>query len=159
MTPVLSNFFSRPETHEFLIANEPLLCYAILTVSSAYNELPQTSPSPSTDLIHVKCWQIVKDLIQRVLWAAEGGSGSRLRTLGTVLAMVLLTEWPPWTISLLPDDTVDYLDSGPLIPPQKEVAPTLEDGERHIQLTNGRFVSRIKQSHMILTSSSESMDG
>lgn len=139
MTPILSDFLSRSANREFLVVNEPLLCYAILTVSSAYHELPQSYPSPGAELIHSKCWQISKDLIQRVLWAAEGGSDSKLRTLGTVLAMLLLTDWPPRVIALPPDDSVDYLGTdASLLTSQRVVAPTLEDQERHIRLTNGK---------------------
>lgn len=67
------------------------------------------------------------------------GSNSKLRTFGTALALLLLTEWHPRMISLPPDEMADY------IPDSIETsfsAPTrggstLEDKERYIRLANG----------------------
>jgi hypothetical protein len=105
-TPVILDFFANPANHEFLISHEPILCYTLLTISSHYHKLPSSKVSSRGYFIHPKAWQIILD---RVLWAQEHGSASKLRTLGTVQAVLLLTEWPPRMVYLPPDDANEIL--------------------------------------------------
>jgi len=140
MTPVVSDFFADPQTHDHLVESEPILCYTILTISSMYHFLPASSSSPSSELVHVKSWDIVKGLCQRVFWAEERGSKSKLRTFGTILALLLLVEWPPRAaISLPPDDMSDvvFYEADAAIATPMHQTRILEDSDRHIRIANG----------------------
>ncbi|OOQ83284.1 hypothetical protein PEBR_35300 [Penicillium brasilianum] len=138
MTPILSDYFDDPSTHELLVVYEPILCYTILSISSMYHCPSEEYASPGSALIHSKSWSIVKSLCTRVFWAEEHGSASKLRTYGTVLAILLLVEWPPNAIYLPPDDMVDYVfnDDVPAPGTRNHTAENLEDLERHLQIDN-----------------------
>lgn len=141
IAPILLDIFSSRSDHEFPILYEPLLCYTIMTIASCGYSRPFPSSSPSHELIHAKCWEITKTPCQRVFCDQEVGSNSKLRTFGTALALLLLTEWPPRMISLPPDEMADY------VPDSAETsfsAPThggstLEDKEHYIRLANGNW--------------------
>ena len=71
--------------------------------------------------------------------ADEHGSASKLRILGTILALLLLIEWPPEAMNLPSDDVTD------MIPAETVSAATtprsrpknIEDSEHHIRVTDG----------------------
>lgn len=140
MTPIASDFFADPKSHHHLVVSEPILCYTIITISSMFHCLPATSNSPSSELLHAQSWRIVKSLCEQVFWAKERGSESKLRTFGTVLALLLLIEWPPRAaVSLPPDDMNGIIihEAGPTEATRVWQAGTLEDSDRHIRIANG----------------------
>ncbi|KAJ5087197.1 hypothetical protein N7456_010813 [Penicillium angulare] len=134
----VDDYFSDPKNHGLLVVHEPILCYTILTISSMFHSLPLESNSLGSDLIHVKCWGIVKSLCNRVFWAEEHGSASKLRTYGTVLALLLLVEWPP-IIPNLPQDDMSELVVDEVLSTSTNNATDVnfEDLERHIQIGDG----------------------
>ncbi|KAH7165435.1 hypothetical protein EDB81DRAFT_779231 [Dactylonectria macrodidyma] len=139
MTPIASDFFADPQSHRHLVVSEPILCYTIITISSMFHNLSATSNSPSSELLHAQCWKIVKGLFEQVFWAKERGSESKLRTFGTVLALLLLIEWPPRAaVSLPPDDMNDVVtyEAGSVGTTRMWQSGTLEDSDRHIRIAN-----------------------
>lgn len=145
MTPILLEFFADPANHEFLIEREPVLCYTILTIASQNFHLPQSNAAFREAHIHAKAWNVTKQLINRVVWAQERGPKSKLRTLGTVLALLLLTEWPPRAIDLPPDDMDEFIpmyDDVETADTDLRRFPTLEDEERRIKIAYGTVLSR-----------------
>lgn len=144
MTPIILDFFSNPQTHEFLITQEPFLCYTILTISSQHHNHRRSAQSTPSYAIHEKAWQITKRLCEQILWAEEEGSASRLRTLGTVQALLLLTEFPPRMVHLPPVDidTITLPDEMAATDQRRDLGfATLEDDERHIQMAKGTFLT------------------
>lgn len=158
MTPILLQFFADPANHNILVTFEPTLCYALMSISTSMFTYPLAGPSSNHQFLHVKCWSITQRLIQRILWAGEHGADSRLRTLGSVLALMLLAEWPPRAIQMSTDEMLDavMIDVGHT---QTKSFPTLEDEERHVRISNGEFQAQHRHIRRLISASSKSVDG
>lgn len=150
MTPILLEFFARPQNHAFLNLQEPILCYTILTIASEHFQLPTRSTPFCGHDIHLKAWNVTKQLLNRVLWAQERGPKSKLRTMGTVLAILLLIEWPPRATALPPDDMADIVRYHETVDDSERerrdfpTFPTLEDEDRQIRIRTGKPPTRRK---------------
>lgn len=84
------------------MTQEPLLCCAILTVSSRYHMLPGTGGAPRSTLIHQRLWEHCQHLIMRIIFGQEKRSKARTRTLGSIEALLLIVEWHPQAIHFPP---------------------------------------------------------
>lgn len=87
-------------------------------ISSRYHVLPGQGGASRAGFIHSRLWKHCEHLIQRITFGAEKYSLARTRTLGSIRAFLLITEWHPralhfppendgWDVSLAPsiDDT------------------------------------------------------
>jgi hypothetical protein len=130
MSPVyLPDYRDVRKHHEFL-TNEPILVLTILTIASRYMELKGPSNVTRQFTIHHELWKNLTSKIQRLFWGQEQFGGGRsgagrvrempggqltwpgsLRTLGTVEALLLLTDWQPRSVHLPPGlDDISLLD-------------------------------------------------
>ncbi|KIX95093.1 uncharacterized protein Z520_09009 [Fonsecaea multimorphosa CBS 102226] len=91
-SPVLTDYYANHGNHRQLIADEPLLCSTILLISSRYHVLPGIASISRGSYIHDQLWNHVQGFIQTL---TLGGGDSRLRSLGSIEALLLLTEWYP----------------------------------------------------------------
>ncbi|ODV90010.1 hypothetical protein CANCADRAFT_1740 [Tortispora caseinolytica NRRL Y-17796] len=89
--------YANPANHSDLIEYEPILCGAILTISSRYH--PKLR---SARYKHENIWENTKKLIDNVLYGTYNNH-ERLRSLGTIEGLLLLCEWHPTAIHLQPD--------------------------------------------------------
>ena len=96
--PYIPRFLHKPK----VLSGYPILLCAILTIASRYHSLdssPNTLSSGQTDSIprniqvHDKLWLYVQRLISQTVWAEAS-----TRSIGTVFAFLLITEWNPRAI-------------------------------------------------------------
>lgn len=130
MTPVDVTEFRSPRRHLALLTEEPVLAVAILTISSRYMKLSGRSSDTRAHKIHERLWASLMELVQRLIWGQEqfgggftGAGVSRvresasgqitwpgsLRTLGTIEALLLLSDWQPRSLHFPPDDDDNHL--------------------------------------------------
>lgn len=130
MTPVVVQNFRDPAKHRQLLSEEPVLALAILAISSRYCELRTTSKQSRGYYIHEKLWDSLRKIVQRLLWGQEQFGGGftgagmvptqetatgqitwkgSLRTLGTIEALLLLTDWQPRALHFPPGDDENKL--------------------------------------------------
>lgn len=67
----------------------------ILMISTRYHVLPVPGGESRGFLIHQRLWEHCQHLLMRIMLGQEKGSKAKTRTLGSVEALLLLTEWQP----------------------------------------------------------------
>ncbi|KZF26948.1 hypothetical protein L228DRAFT_235952 [Xylona heveae TC161] len=146
LTPISPPTYRDPSTHSTLLEDEPLLAVTLLTISSRHMQLSGPGGLSRSFAVHDKLWAYLRGMIDRVLWGQEqfgggfcgagaiGRDGSlrvpsetwkglrkgSLRTLGTVEALMLLTEWHPRALHFPPgdDDEEVVAREQPATPPE-----------------------------------------
>jgi Fungal Zn(2)-Cys(6) binuclear cluster domain len=130
MTPVDVTEFRPPGKHLALLTEEPVLAVTILTISSRYMRLTGRSSDTRAHKIHERLWASLMEQIQRLFWGQEQFGGGftgagvskvresasgqitwpgSLRTLGTIEALLLLSDWQPRSLHFPPDDDDNHL--------------------------------------------------
>ncbi|KAF2106972.1 hypothetical protein BDV96DRAFT_311821 [Lophiotrema nucula] len=95
LSPVLDYFYANHDNHYVLITQEPLLSSMILAISSRYHSLPTAGGQSRGYIIHQRLWEHCQHLLMRIVLGMEKGSKAKTRTLGSIEALLLLTEWHP----------------------------------------------------------------
>jgi hypothetical protein len=138
MSPVVIPDFSHPSTHRTLLTEEPVLAVTILTIASRHLKPKGDGANTRAFYIHDRLWAYLRSMIERLFWGQEkfdagtsgigrprsldlgaptsnkGSVNGQLRSLGTVEAMLLLTEWHPRNLHFPPgDDENSLLDTDP----------------------------------------------
>ena len=139
MTAVVFPDFRSPVKHQDLLADEPILALAILAIASRHMHLSGNAAVSRSYQIHDKLWTHLRRQVERLLWGQEqfgggfcgGGNTTKiletntgqitwqgsLRTLGTIEALLLLTDWQPRALHFPPGDEENgLLDRSLLIP-------------------------------------------
>jgi hypothetical protein len=139
MTAVVFPDFRSPLRHLELLADEPILALAILAIASRHMPLSGNGALSRSYQVHDKLWTHLRRQVERLLWAQEqfgggfcGGGGSAklqetntgqitwqgsLRTLGTIEALLVLTDWQPRALHFPPGDEENgLLDRNLLMP-------------------------------------------
>jgi len=101
LTPVLTNHFASHASHFQLVTQEPLLCSTILMISSRHHTLPGPQGTSRGCFIHDRFWKHCQHLITRLLFGQEKGSTAKIRTLGSIEALLLLSEWHPRALHVI----------------------------------------------------------
>lgn len=154
MSPVVIPDFSDPSTHRTLLTDEPVLAVTILTIASRHLKPKGDGANTRAFYIHDRLWAYLRSMIERLFWGQEkfdagtsgigrprsldlsssmsgkgGGVNGQLRSLGTVEAMLLLTEWHPRNLHFPPgDDENSLLDTDPQTQSRSD-NPLDHDGE------------------------------
>lgn len=102
LSPILTDFYLDHANHYHLVTQEPMLCCTILCLSSRYNTLPVPGASSRGYQIHDRLWDHCQHIILRVMLGQEKSSKAKTRTLGTIEALLLLTEWHPQALHFPP---------------------------------------------------------
>jgi hypothetical protein len=130
MTPVVIDNYRAPAKHTSLVIDEPILAITMLTIASRHKRLSGPGAASRAYSIHDLLWNYLRGMVQRLVWGQEqfgggfcgGGSvkthesksgqitwkGS-LRTLGTIEALLLLTDWHPRALHFPPGDDENRL--------------------------------------------------
>lgn len=95
LSPILDQFYADQSNHYLLVTQEPMLTCIILTISSRYHTLPTIGGQSRGYLIHQRLWDHFQHLLMRLVLGQEKISKAKTRTLGTIEALLLLTEWHP----------------------------------------------------------------
>jgi hypothetical protein len=98
----LSQFRAHSD-HAALVCDEPLLCCALLVISSRVFVLPGAGAISRSHSIHHRLWQYFELLLKRVVLGQEKHSSARTRTIGTIESFLLLSDWHPRAIHLPPE--------------------------------------------------------
>ena len=135
MTPITTPDFKSPSKHASLLTDEPVLALTILAISSRHLRPKGYSVISRSYEIHSKLWASLRRMVERLLWGQEQfgggfcGSGATrihestggqftwkgsLRTLGTIEALLLLTDWQPRALHFPPGDDDNRLLDGSL---------------------------------------------
>jgi hypothetical protein len=129
MSPVVTPDYSQPSTHRTLLTDEPVLAVTILTIASRHLKPKGDGASTRAFYIHDRLWSYLRGMIERLFWGqekfdAQGGrprsldlasgaggltSKGNLRALGTVEALLILTDWHPRNLHFPPGDDENTL--------------------------------------------------
>ncbi|KAJ5122539.1 hypothetical protein N7448_003671 [Penicillium atrosanguineum] len=132
MSPVVTPDYSHPATHRTLLTDEPVLAVTILTIASRHLKPKGDGASTRAFYIHDRLWSYLRGMIERLFWGQEkfdaGGPGigrprgldlgassgksyakGNLRALGTVEALLILTDWHPRNLHFPPGDDENTL--------------------------------------------------
>ncbi|KAF1997171.1 C6 transcription factor-like protein [Amniculicola lignicola CBS 123094] len=95
LSPILSDFYSHHANHYTLIALDPFLCVTILMISSRYNILPGVGGASRGYFIHDRLWEQCQRFVMKVMLGQVKPSKAQTRTIGSIEALLLLSEWHP----------------------------------------------------------------
>ncbi|KAJ5713113.1 uncharacterized protein N7483_010294 [Penicillium malachiteum] len=132
MSPVVTPDYSDPSKHRTLLTEEPVLAVTILTIASRHLKPKGDGASTRAFYIHDRLWSYLRGMIERLFWGQEkfdaGGPGTskprsldlaptssrpsvkgNLRALGTVEALLILTDWHPRNLHFPPGDDENTL--------------------------------------------------
>lgn len=124
--------FSHPSTHRSLLTDEPVLAVTLLTTASRHMKPKGDGAYSRAFYIHDRLWTYLRGMIERVFWGQDkfGWSGTginkprsfdpflssgkvnlkgNLRALGTIEALLILTDWHPRNLHFPPGDDEDTL--------------------------------------------------
>jgi hypothetical protein len=87
------------DRHYSLITQEPLLICTILMISAQHCALPGPGGTSRSVLVHQRLWEYCQQLITRLVFGQEKVSANT-RTIGTIEALLLITEWHPKAMRL-----------------------------------------------------------
>ncbi|KAE8154945.1 hypothetical protein BDV25DRAFT_170308 [Aspergillus avenaceus] len=132
MSPVVIPDFSHPSTHRTMLTDEPVLAVTILTAASRHMKPKGDGAYTRSFYIHDRLWSYLRGMIERLFWGQEkfGGNGigiskprsfdlaptsgkvnlkGNLRSLGTIEALLVLTDWHPRNLHFPPGDDENAL--------------------------------------------------
>ncbi|KAF2268918.1 hypothetical protein CC78DRAFT_558083 [Lojkania enalia] len=95
LSPILSDFYANHANHFSLIALDPFLCVTILMVSSRYNVLPGVGGASRGYFVHDRLWEQCQRFIMKLMLGQVKPSKAQTRTIGSIEALLLLSEWHP----------------------------------------------------------------
>jgi hypothetical protein len=95
LSPILGEFYSLHENHYSLIALDPFLCTTILMISSRYNILPGVGGASRGYFVHDRLWEQCQRFIMKIMLGQVKPSKAQSRTIGSIEALLLLSEWHP----------------------------------------------------------------
>lgn len=87
--------YANHSNHYLLVTQEPMLTCMILTISSRYHTLPTIGGHSRGYALHQRLWEHFQHLLTRLVLGQEKISKAKTRTIGTIEALLLLTEWHP----------------------------------------------------------------
>ncbi|PYH45101.1 putative C6 transcription factor [Aspergillus saccharolyticus JOP 1030-1] len=116
LSPILTNFYADHSTHQYLITCDPALCCAILMLSSRYHVLPGAGGESRNFFIHHRLWQHCQHLVMRLIFGQERSSHAKNRSIGTIEALLLMSEWHPRSLHFPPES--DGWDSDLVLAPE-----------------------------------------
>lgn len=153
-SPILTDFFALHQNHFYLVTQEPFLCCTILMISSRYHTLPGPGGSSRAFFIHHRLWQHCQHLLLRVTLGQEKISKAKTRNIGSIEALLLMSEWHPRSLQFPPE--TDGWDSDYIMtnldardPPPPEELPVSSRWREDVVEPTKRFE---RMSWMVLSS-------
>ncbi|KAF2146095.1 uncharacterized protein K452DRAFT_315350 [Aplosporella prunicola CBS 121167] len=110
LSPVLMDYYASHAKHYQLVTQEPFLCCTILALSSRYHVLPGIGGASRGYFIHHRLWEHCQHLIMRIMLGQEKSSPAKTRTVGSIEALLLISEWHPRALHFPPES--DGWDAG-----------------------------------------------
>ncbi|PIG89499.1 Zn(II)2Cys6 transcription factor [Aspergillus arachidicola] len=103
LSPILTDFYADHKNHRWLVSHDPVLCCTILMISSRYHLLPGAGGGSRNFFIHHRLWQHCQQLVMRLMFGQEKSSQSKVRNIGTIEALMLMSEWHPRSLHFPPE--------------------------------------------------------
>ena len=103
LTPTVTMLYAEHSNHRHLLAEEPLLCATIIMISSRWHTLPSSGMSRGY-FLHEKSWKLCQRLISRLTYGQESGQLLKVRTIGSIEALLLMSEWHARELYFPPED-------------------------------------------------------
>lgn len=103
LSPILTDFFASPKNQFYLVTQEPMLCCTILMISSRYHTLPGVGGCSRAFFIHQRLWQHCQHLLMRLTFGQEKLSKAKTRNIGSIEALLLMSEWHPRALQYPPE--------------------------------------------------------
>ncbi|RAQ48027.1 Zn(II)2Cys6 transcription factor [Aspergillus flavus] len=103
LSPILTDFYADHNNHRWLVSHDPVLCCTILMISSRYHLLPGAGGGSRNFFIHHRLWQHCQQLVMRLMFGQEKSSQSKVRNIGTIEALMLMSEWHPRSLHFPPE--------------------------------------------------------
>ncbi|KAL3479953.1 hypothetical protein BJX99DRAFT_55054 [Aspergillus californicus] len=103
LSPILTHFYADHQHHHELVTCDPVLCCTILMLSSRYHILPGPGGESRNFFIHHRLWQHCQQLVIRLVFGQEKALNSKLRRIGTIEALLLMSEWHPRSLHFPPE--------------------------------------------------------
>lgn len=103
LTPVVVNQFHDHSAHTRLVVEEAMLCCTILMISSRFFMLPGSGGASRSHFVHHRLWHYCENLIKRIMLGQEKHSTSRIRVVGTIESLMLISDWHPRAIHFPPE--------------------------------------------------------
>lgn len=103
LSAIPDTYYAEHKNQKYLYQHEPLLCVVMLMISSRYNTLPGQSLVRSI-VLHDRLWRHAQNLIFQLMLGSD--SDRELRTIGTIQALLLITDWHPRSLHFPQNDRV-----------------------------------------------------
>ncbi|PWY78263.1 C6 transcription factor [Aspergillus heteromorphus CBS 117.55] len=126
LSPILTNFYADHSTHRWLVTRDPVLCCTMLMLSSRYHVLPGAGGESRNFFIHHRLWQHCQQLVVRLTFGQEKASHTRIRSIGTIEALLLMSEWHPRSLHFPPES--DGWDSDLVLAPEPQESESSSAG-------------------------------
>ena len=89
--------------HQKLVGEEAMLCCTILMISSRLFTLPGAGGVSRSHNNHRRLWNYCELLLKRTLLGQEKHSTAKIRVLGTIESLLLISDFPPRAINFPPE--------------------------------------------------------
>ncbi|KXH41134.1 hypothetical protein CSIM01_03340 [Colletotrichum simmondsii] len=103
LSPIIVDQFRNHNAHSSLVYEESMLCCTILMISSRFFLLPGAGGISRSQLIHNRLWQFCELMIKRIILGQEKISTAKMRIIGTIESLLLISDWHPRAIHFPPD--------------------------------------------------------
>src|ERR1700744_6377870 len=103
LSPILTNFYAHHDNHLRLVTHEPMLCCTILMISCRFHVLPGAGGTAKGYFLHNRLWKHCEHLILRIMLGQEKGTRTKARSLGSIEALLLISEWHPRSLHFPPE--------------------------------------------------------
>ncbi|KAL9101714.1 MAG: hypothetical protein Q9163_003057 [Psora crenata] len=128
-----------------LLSEEPVLTVTLLTIASRYMKVTGPGSQTRSYMIHDRLWQYLQNMLTRMFWGQEQFGGGfcgggarrsrcarvaekgRLRTLGTIESLLLLSDFHPRSMHFPPND-----DDEDILAPDEEGLKGLSSAENDL---------------------------
>jgi len=104
LSPILHQEVNDFSYHKRLVVEEPLLCCTIIMITSRHYTLPGLGGASRAGFIHMRMWKHIEHLVQRIIFGTEKYSIAKTRSLGSIQALLLMTEWHPRSLHFPPEN-------------------------------------------------------
>ncbi|EXA28431.1 hypothetical protein FOVG_19963 [Fusarium oxysporum f. sp. pisi HDV247] len=88
LRPVVPAYYNDRSKYVLLVAEEPVLLEAIITLASRYHVLSGNHGQIRSERIHWGAWRSLQKCLQSAMWGS-----TKTRSLGTIASMLLLIDW------------------------------------------------------------------
>uniref|UniRef100_A0A0B7KR82 Zn(2)-C6 fungal-type domain-containing protein n=1 Tax=Bionectria ochroleuca TaxID=29856 RepID=A0A0B7KR82_BIOOC len=103
LSAVILDDFCSHSAHSRLVTEEAMLCCTILMISSRFFMLPGAGGLSRSHLIHHRLWNFCESLIKRIMLGQEKHSSWRMRVVGTIESLMLISDWHPRAVHFPPE--------------------------------------------------------